>query len=107
MKAGFVSALLVASMLCMVAVPALRAEDGDKPAAGEKGKHNPVEALLKHATDLKLTDDQITKLKALQSQQPGKELKDAIMAILTDDQKTAWAQIREKHKGGGKDKPAN
>ena len=106
MKAGIVSAFVVLGMLCFVALPVAKADD--TPAATEKpkGHHNPIEALLKHASDLKLSDDQVTKLTALKDQAPGPDLKTAIMAILTPDQQTQWEQIRKDHKGHKPDESA-
>ena len=96
---------------CVALTPSAKAAEG-------KGDHKggPVEFILKHADDLKLTADQKTALEALAKEAhppkpadgtkppkgsgPGEKIK----AILTPEQLTELKALHEKE-GGGKPKP--
>ena len=88
--------LVLSLVLAVIAAPSMRAEEGK---GGHKG---PVAFILKHADDLKLTDEQKTKLAEVGKEAPSKDNREAIMAkinaILTPEQQTQVKELREKEK---------
>jgi Spy/CpxP family protein refolding chaperone len=129
---------LLPALICGVIVaitPALRAQDApaaapaaSPAAAPEKGQHKGGDIVARLTTDLSLTDDQQTKVKAIvadshtkmqaikgdttltddQKKAKGKDIRDAqtaaIKAILTPDQATKYDALQQKwqanRKGG-------
>jgi Spy/CpxP family protein refolding chaperone len=76
------------------------------PLAGAaKGEGGPIAKIIKHATELSLTTDQISKLEALQKEaksskgkEAHKELKEKVKAILTADQLAKIKKYMEENK---------
>jgi Spy/CpxP family protein refolding chaperone len=114
-----VFSLILAAAFCVGATVSVHAgEDAPPGNAKHKGQHaggggaGRVHFILKHATDLKLTDDQKTKLQALadsvKDAKPADEadFKAKVEAILTAeqlDQLKSLAPKRGEGKDGGKD----
>ena len=72
-------------------------------AKGEGG--GPIAKIIKHATELKLTSDQVSKLEALEKEAHGskgkdskKDLKGKVKAILTPEQIEKIKKFMEEHK---------
>lgn len=99
--------LMAMSLICMVGFAytssAYAADKGD----GKKGGGNVVQVALKHADDLKLTDDQKKKLEALADAPKDGEKKsnpmDKVKEILEPAQVTQLQDILKKEKGKKKD----
>lgn len=76
------------------------------PLAGAaKGEGGPIAKIIKHATELSLTSDQVSKLEALQKEgksgkgkEAHKELKEKVKAILTADQLAKIKKYLEENK---------
>jgi Spy/CpxP family protein refolding chaperone len=95
--------------LAFVAVSLVAATVSAQDSEGHKGHRggmrsdSPIDRILALA-DLKLTDDQVTKLKAIKTEYAPKfqELATARDGILTDDQKKARAEAMKEAKAAGK-----
>ena len=101
MSVKMINVLILSLVLAVVAMPKARAAD--------EGKHkgNAVTFVLKHADELKLTDEEKTKLEALGKELTAtppttKEDKEAAMAkvtaILTPEQQAQLKELRAKGK---------
>jgi len=64
-----------------------------------KHSDHKIKFILKHASDAKLTDDQVTKIKALEGQTFGKKgLKHQLKSILSKDQIATLKALHKHHK---------
>lgn len=91
--------LALSLILIFAAAPLASAAKGEK---GEGG--GPIAKILKHATELGLTSDQVKQLEALKSEAKGKEkgdrkeLRSKVKAILTPEQIEKIKKFIEEHK---------
>jgi len=114
-------------------VPKIHAQDHERKGPGPRGMPRPIEMLIEHRQDIGLTDEQVTKLKAVQDENRTKAealrddkslsreqkrdkmqelMKDArtkIDGILTPEQrekaKALGGKARKEHRGPGHDAP--
>ena len=106
MSVGKMSTIILSLALFVVASPSVHAK-----GAGKDDKGGPIAKILKHASELKLTAEQTTKLEALKGEPKSKDkqekgkakgkhdsLKDEIKAILTSEQMEKVKKYLEEHK---------
>ncbi len=99
MSVRMIRTLVLSLILVFVAAPLASAAKGEK---GEGG--GPIARILKHASELGLTSDQVKQLEALKTEAQGKEkgdrkeLRGKVKAILTPEQIEKIKKFMEEHK---------